>query len=78
MLSAFLLSWATDNTDTTDLHRFRFPFSHSYTLPLWERGSALSECVVTPTVNEEQGDGGDMNHSGRPFFHLGHTPSPFG
>lgn len=38
MLSAFLLSWATDDTDTTDLHRFRFPFSHSYTLPLWERG----------------------------------------
>ena len=27
MLSAFLLSWATDDTDTTDLHRFRFPFS---------------------------------------------------
>ena len=78
MLSAFLLSWATDDTDATDLHRFRFPFSHSYTLPLWERGSALSECVVTPTVNEEQGDGGDVNHSGRPFFHLGHTPSPFG
>ena len=42
MLSAFLLSWATDDTDTTDLHRFRFPFSHSYTLPLrvapWIKG----------------------------------------
>ena len=33
MLSAFQLSWATDNTDATDLHRFRFPFSRSYTLP---------------------------------------------
>lgn len=31
MLSAFQLSWATDNTDATDLHRlqfsvFSFPF----------------------------------------------------
>ncbi len=50
MLSAFLLSWATDNTDTTDLHRFWFPFSHSYTLPLRVAPLGQREKVRTGTL----------------------------